>query len=509
MSGSNKTKPGKASQGTVVAVAANSAAQQKVYPTLIELPVVDVGEKPVSSALPVGVRLNGPAEIQSLEAPPEQPGQAASNAVEIEDRAKPTADLLKGKPLGFKTGSKMIIRVDLGSGVEGSGQPSTLSFNHFSLQAATESDEERYQLHETFAEEVLFLFGRRPRIWTLAGIVVNAKDADHATELAVFYEQSLRGTRTVDLRGSRTFIFYEDVLLECTLLNMTMVRNSSTPSAVNVSITIVIHDRAYVGSQDNFLDQNIALLQGESQDIVSGKPVPDRILRSAATEEEIQARADAADAEQALLQQNVSESEKRRSDALAAVEELNRSIGDKAADIAAAKGQLAFLMESGQDTGSLESEISKMEDELRTLEANRQAAAVAAGLEGQSAVEDAADLASASAKSDALAASAPKNDKINVYVTAALFKTGVDESVTSSVSVWESTSATPEGQQASVPALSSSGAGSGVFKYSSANEAVGELRQNYGVLMPRGADDSVSSGRAVSAQVVTFGRRIA
>ena len=78
----------------------------------------------------------------------------------------PTADFIS--TTSYKKNAKLIIRViptaslgdpkDVGNvQITGKVEPE-LSFDKFSLQAVSENDDERYQLHETFDDATLFLF---------------------------------------------------------------------------------------------------------------------------------------------------------------------------------------------------------------------------------------------------------------------------------------------------------------------------------------------------------------
>ena len=189
---------------------------------------------------------------------------------------KPTADFMRRS--GFKTGCKLLIKV-VPSPTKSKVSESVpeLLFDKFSLQSIAEADAERYQLQETFEDTVLFMFGRRPRVWTMQGIVVNGprppvpsakedlaqeagdtqsynkfrqrrleEDQDWANALIQRWDQYYRGTRAVEMRA-RTYISYEDSVIQATLLELTMVRNSQIPTAVNATLTFVVHQRAFVG----------------------------------------------------------------------------------------------------------------------------------------------------------------------------------------------------------------------------------------------------------------------
>jgi hypothetical protein len=232
-----------------------------------------LGTQITKSLMPGRAQLNAAVQRSIVEGLMEQ----AVNALELKNEGRlradiPTADYVtRGS---FKVGSKLLIKIDPTSkDSKLNDYLPQLTFNQFSLQGVAEPDEERYQLHETFESEILFLFGRRPRIWTLQGIVLNgrrapefrdprdtgveddeekaqrlAKNMDFANTLLQDWEDFYRGSKAVESK-SRTYITYEDSLIEGTLLGLTIVRNAQIPSAVNATLTFVVHQRAFLGQE--------------------------------------------------------------------------------------------------------------------------------------------------------------------------------------------------------------------------------------------------------------------
>jgi hypothetical protein len=213
-------------------------------------------------------------------------------------QARPTADFITHTT--YKSDSKLVIRIvkSPASGAnksndsehEQTAADQNLYFDKFSLQSVAEGDDERYQLHETFESATLFMFGRRPRIWTYQGIVLNGKrppipaflngeanksaresyllryNMDFANELLRRYEKYYRGTATVDM-NARAYVLYDDTVVEGTMLNMIAVRNTTIPGAVNVTFSIVVHQRGWIGSSLlNTEEQTLAkILEGKDR----------------------------------------------------------------------------------------------------------------------------------------------------------------------------------------------------------------------------------------------------
>ena len=251
------------------------------------------------SLMPRGVALNAPVTqylVTGLDA--DYINAIQENQKKRLRQAVPTADYVTRT--SFKIGTRMLIKIEPTNAKMKERLRDyipNLVFDKFSLQAISEPDSERYQLHETFEDEVLFLFGRRPRVWTMQGIVVNGrrapdrpesaaprragesaadflqrqdpfekenekkrlkKDMDWANHLIQDWEDFYRGSKAIELQA-RTYLTYEDSVIEATLLELTVVRNAQVPSSVNAMITFVVHQRAFLGQEyrDGFTAANL------------------------------------------------------------------------------------------------------------------------------------------------------------------------------------------------------------------------------------------------------------
>jgi len=193
----------------------------------------------------------------------------------------PTADFVRSG--SYKDDNKFIVRI-AASSPSGAGDKQKTGledgfdeinpnfyFDKASLQAVNESSEEKYQLFEGFDGDTLFLFGRRPRIWSFQLMVLNGKqpfvsdelrngspevlkaylnqyNMDFANQLIRRYERYYRGTKCLSLKA-RCYMTYEDVLIEGTLVAMSAARNSQIPGAVSMMLTAVIHSYVHMGEE--------------------------------------------------------------------------------------------------------------------------------------------------------------------------------------------------------------------------------------------------------------------
>ncbi len=218
--------------------------------------------------------------------------------------AIPTADLISHT--SFKSGSKFVLRIvptqdnktKDKNALNQINNDQALYFDKASLQTTSEVHEERYQLFEAFDSETLFLFGERPKIWSFQFIVTNANkprvpvaltvagaeqaleefmrrwNMDFTDELLRRYDKYYRGSAALKLRA-RTYMSYEDVLIEATLVGMVASRNSSVPGAANVGLTFVVHQRQFMGESLTFgADATLkSLLASEDQRLLVSRQI--------------------------------------------------------------------------------------------------------------------------------------------------------------------------------------------------------------------------------------------
>ncbi len=286
--------------------------------------VLSSASRLASSVFPDAVDLNAPAAVSAAIFLEEQ----ARSALEIANQPRPieaisTADYVRHTT--FKTNSKCVIRIvpsgSMGkvrdaSGVERSVKDASLFFDKFSLQSTVEDDTERYQFFEGMEGETLFLFNRKPRVWTFPGVVLNGTrptippslqapgqesvkkryierlNMDFADELMRKYEQFYRGTQALKLR-MHAYISYENVIIECTLLSMTAMRNQAIPGAVGISLTVAVHDRSWMGdgltlTEDETLTALIAT--AEQRQFLGNAVPPESVVAAPVSIDQLSAR---------------------------------------------------------------------------------------------------------------------------------------------------------------------------------------------------------------------------
>lgn len=217
-------------------------------------------------------------------------------------RYQPTSDfVLDG---GIKNGSKVVIRVIPQSesrftswdslararvSNEG-GKPKDLTFDKFSVLSLTEPDEQRYQIHQTFGADIIQTFGRRPRILTLTGQVLNGKidvsvqgeirSMDWKNAFQRFYDDWF-SAHACTKKNNKVRIFSQDTVYEGYMLNMVSATSAMDQGISQVTITFVLSSRTFPRENDALIPGAIDTDTGFR---ITGKRVPDEFFPQAQIE---------------------------------------------------------------------------------------------------------------------------------------------------------------------------------------------------------------------------------
>jgi hypothetical protein len=130
-----------------------------------------------------------------------------------------------------------------------SSSPS-LYITDFFITSIREEDNEKYQVVETFGTNFLFFYGRRPRIYTVSGILVNAKNRDWKNEFKANYDSILRGTQLAKSRRKAVF-GYDDVIREGYILSFSHQISAENPNSVPFSFSLFVTREAKAAGEAN------------------------------------------------------------------------------------------------------------------------------------------------------------------------------------------------------------------------------------------------------------------
>lgn len=109
----------------------------------------------------------------------------------------------------------------------------------FILQQVQEARMEKHQIVETFGESYIFFFGESPRFVDVTAILINSNDFNWEAEWWHNWETKLRGTKTVE-QGARTYLFYDDNIVEGYMLMAQAVKTSDQPYLIQLTFRMFV-----------------------------------------------------------------------------------------------------------------------------------------------------------------------------------------------------------------------------------------------------------------------------
>ena len=123
-------------------------------------------------------------------------------------------------------------------------------YTNFILQSVQEARMEKHQIVETFGEPYIYFFGESPRFLDVTAVLVDSNDFNWYAEFWQNYDQFFRGTRSVEL-GARTYLFYDDNIVEGYMLNAQARKTSELPLMVQLTFRLYLtnyQNVTFVGS---------------------------------------------------------------------------------------------------------------------------------------------------------------------------------------------------------------------------------------------------------------------
>lgn len=147
--------------------------------------------------------------------------------------------------LEIKEDTYAIIKVIQADGTElplldsGTETGTGTQYANFILQAVQEARMEKHQIVETFGEAYIFFFGEAPRFLDVTAVLINSNDFNWEAEWWANYNAYFRGTKSVEL-GARTYLFYDDNIVEGYMLQAQAVKTSDQPLMVQLTFRLFL-----------------------------------------------------------------------------------------------------------------------------------------------------------------------------------------------------------------------------------------------------------------------------
>lgn len=135
-----------------------------------------------------------------------------------------------------------------------SSSPSGIStsYSNFILQRVKEARMEKNQIIETFGDAYIYFFGEAPRFLDVTAVLVDSQDFNWYAEWWANWDENFRGTRSVEM-GARTYLFYDDNIVEGYMLMAEAEKTSETPLMVQMRFRMFLTNYtniSFVGDPD-------------------------------------------------------------------------------------------------------------------------------------------------------------------------------------------------------------------------------------------------------------------
>ncbi len=123
----------------------------------------------------------------------------------------------------------------------------TSDFVKFFLTNVEESSTEKYQLIETFGENILAMYGKRPLITSFSGVLLNTEGNPWRDDFYRYYNNYLRGSKCAESK-SIAHVIYEGRVVEGYVLSMSIGMAAGTDRVCPFSFSVFVTDVAMIGS---------------------------------------------------------------------------------------------------------------------------------------------------------------------------------------------------------------------------------------------------------------------
>ena len=124
---------------------------------------------------------------------------------------------------------------------------SSTSYSNFIIQSVHEARMEKHQIIETFGDSYIYFFGEAPRFIDVQAILINSSDFNWEAEWWANWNNVLRGSKSVQ-NGARTYLFYDDNVVDGFLLMSEATKVSTEPFMVTMSFRMFITGHRNVSS---------------------------------------------------------------------------------------------------------------------------------------------------------------------------------------------------------------------------------------------------------------------
>lgn len=118
----------------------------------------------------------------------------------------------------------------------------------FALLTVQEQAAEKYQVIETFGDDILYFYGKRPTVYNFSGNLLNTSEYQWKNNFYNNYQEIMRGTKCAENK-TRIYMVYDDVIVEGYILNLNMSMNSNETKMIPFSFSMFITNQTQIDIQ--------------------------------------------------------------------------------------------------------------------------------------------------------------------------------------------------------------------------------------------------------------------
>jgi len=129
-------------------------------------------------------------------------------------------------------------------------------YTKFFLQAVQETEQEKFQIVDTFSNYYSFFYGKKPPIYNFSGYLLNLINYNWLNEFMYLYENFWRGTKAVE-RNARIFLTYNYQQVQGYILNVNTNLQAERDKGVPFSISMLVTKRLIFSQSPDYTSDSL------------------------------------------------------------------------------------------------------------------------------------------------------------------------------------------------------------------------------------------------------------
>lgn len=125
------------------------------------------------------------------------------------------------------------------------GRRKTKRYTNFSITSMQRTSMEKAQIVETWGEEFLLVYGKKPEIWNISGVLLSSLNFPWEAEFWFNYENKFRGTKLAE-HGARLFFEIRNKFFSGYMMGATAANDAQAEQKVDFQFQLFVTSSGYV-----------------------------------------------------------------------------------------------------------------------------------------------------------------------------------------------------------------------------------------------------------------------